>query len=487
MSCWRSQIWAICVGVISMVVCGACLIAIDDLDENKRNQFALVLGMWWLQARSPVECTCKLSKHASNDEALTEVRLQRIVRQLRCQRVPPPALSRAACSHCSAGRGHLVRARCLQPDGERTGVDARFGGSGRLLCDCLQVRSTNVHCSACLRISNQPEFVHPSRYRESSTMEMSDSAEIGAAQPSVHAYSLNIGTLATAAEPAPVSAPAYPAGGGATLACQPHSTVGNSNNPWAAPANASIGGAAGPDSSDGEAEDNVNTSSYHQLKMTHSRKIANLRRSDIGSLRDFIAARGLNEQRIQTLYTEEHVYNQLNQALSQELKAPGDDDFPLKTAVLLGDVVYRQYTDNLPSECFRGIGMYRALLRSYRSNIGRTVYFYPFTSTSRSETQATRFARSAHAGNSSLVSTLFKITLQRGQRHAVADVSSVSAYQHEEEILIAPNSGFRIDSVTRVDSDSGPLRVIHLTLVDQRYSLPQLHPSPWEEEMPDID
>ena len=43
--------------------------------------------------------------------------------------------------------------------------------------------------------------------------------------------------------------------------------------------------------------------------------------------------------------------------------------------------------------------------------------------------------------------TILDIKLIRGNRLAVADVSSVSVYKEEEEILIAANSGFRIDGV----------------------------------------
>ena len=43
--------------------------------------------------------------------------------------------------------------------------------------------------------------------------------------------------------------------------------------------------------------------------------------------------------------------------------------------------------------------------------------------------------------------TILDIKLIRGNRLAVADVSSVSVYKEEEEILIAANNGFRIDGV----------------------------------------
>ena len=53
----------------------------------------------------------------------------------------------------------------------------------------------------------------------------------------------------------------------------------------------------------------------------------------------------------------------------------------------------------------------------------------------------------------------------RGNRNCVADVSEISAYPHEQEVLISANAGFKILSV---DMNNKALR---LQLVDEAHCL----------------
>ena len=123
---------------------------------------------------------------------------------------------------------------------------------------------------------------------------------------------------------------------------------------------------------------------------------------------------------------------------------------------------------SLPPTVWRGVGFSSALVSKYKRNIGKTIYFYSFTSTSRSKEQAS----AGHFAST----TLLKINLQSGFRHAVADVSKVSDMPWEQEVLLSPNSGFRIE---KVSMDQHPM-LIELTLVDQSQCIEEQRPSPWE-------
>lgn len=192
-------------------------------------------------------------------------------------------------------------------------------------------------------------------------------------------------------------------------------------------------------------------------------------RPTLAELRTFAETHYLRSTSLQSLYTSDTIYGQFNLSLMRELKnhegaalAEIRKNTVVNTAALLGDVIYCLNQD-LPDIVFRGMACPESLISEYRKRKGETIYFYGFTSTSSSRTEAEKFATRKAKECASARATIFKIRLEKGRRRAVADVSSVSEFSSEKEILIACNSGFRIDDVTKREG----MCVIALTLCDQ--------------------
>jgi hypothetical protein len=110
----------------------------------------------------------------------------------------------------------------------------------------------------------------------------------------------------------------------------------------------------------------------------------------------------------------------------------------------------------LPDVVYRGVYYSDELLDLYADNIGETVYLYNFISTSRLESVAQRFARKNGSHG-----TVITINILRGKRDSVGDVQKLSMFPEEQEILIACNAGYRIESVDL------KTRQVELTLIDQ--------------------
>lgn len=184
---------------------------------------------------------------------------------------------------------------------------------------------------------------------------------------------------------------------------------------------------------------------------------------EVKDLRAFAAQNDVNGRKIQTIYTMNTIYSKFNLALASEVSADKglnaeQRNVVVYMAVLLGDVIHHQ-NQELPDQVYRGASCSQSLLNEYRDKIGNTIYHYGFTSTSRNESVAMHFAKDTDGK----VATFFTINLMKGQRDAVADVQEVSEYKDEEEILIACNSGFRVDNVQQ----DGSTAKIELTLCDQ--------------------
>ena len=104
---------------------------------------------------------------------------------------------------------------------------------------------------------------------------------------------------------------------------------------------------------------------------------------------------------------------------------------------------------------YRGVGYSDELLELYYDNIGEVVYLYNFISTSRLRSEALQFAK-RHGARAALMT----IHVPKDLSKVVGDVSSKSSFQKEQEMLIACNTGFRVESVNLEE------RTMELTLCD---------------------
>jgi hypothetical protein len=149
---------------------------------------------------------------------------------------------------------------------------------------------------------------------------------------------------------------------------------------------------------------------------------------------------------VKNLYTQESLFKDLNLALCNKEKSVKE----LKMFTqLLSEALY-QRVEKLPGKVYRRVNFSQKLAQLYKTNISKIIYYYNFTSTSRLLSVAQGFGP-----------WVLEITLEQGKRDCVADVTGISTYPHEKEILIACNSGFRIDHV------SMEKKRIYLTLADQ--------------------
>lgn len=167
---------------------------------------------------------------------------------------------------------------------------------------------------------------------------------------------------------------------------------------------------------------------------------------------------GLNRNVVKNLYTDDCLYRRLNNALVLERQ----DHNVVMFAQVLAEAVY-QVVETLPEVVYRGVPDLN--LDDYANNVGKVVYFWRFTSTSRNRNVAMRFMHTDSNKPKPHSAALFEIKLQSQRRDCVADLSKQSKYPVEQEILICCNAGFRIDKVNREN------RVIYLTLVDETYCL----------------
>ena len=164
------------------------------------------------------------------------------------------------------------------------------------------------------------------------------------------------------------------------------------------------------------------------------------------------------------LYTREQGqwYKSINTQLS-DLASGGhaSDDLKLST-LLLANALYLECIPGLPERVWRGVILTvddaQALANMYAAVTGQKIYFYGFTSASRSRDVALQFA-GGNSGNG----ILFVIELRSGQRDCVADMRTTTVYKNEQEILISCNAGFEVRGV---DMNSHPITVT-LLLADE--------------------
>ena len=105
-------------------------------------------------------------------------------------------------------------------------------------------------------------------------------------------------------------------------------------------------------------------------------------------------------------------------------------------------------------QVYRGLHLPKHVLQDYAKSLNNIIYWYGFTSTSTDKQVARGFGP-----------VLIEISLEKGNRHCVANMSDVSAYKHEKEVLIAANAGFLIKEVNVSQC------TMKLVLVDESYCL----------------
>ncbi|CAF3668477.1 unnamed protein product [Rotaria socialis] len=96
---------------------------------------------------------------------------------------------------------------------------------------------------------------------------------------------------------------------------------------------------------------------------------------------------------------------------------------------------------------YRGMNLTQNMIQKYKQAIGKTIEWLGFTSTTKNRTKAAQFG-----------TTLFIVHISvqyyddYGSCHR--DISSLSDYPNEEEVLLSPSHRFKVDRVQR-DSNSG--------------------------------
>lgn len=190
---------------------------------------------------------------------------------------------------------------------------------------------------------------------------------------------------------------------------------------------------------------------YDQLQFKHSSFVKSFR-SKSSCFRCFVKKYNLDRNIVKNLYTTDSIFYKLNLFLCRGDPGSSEELIRMYT-LLLSEAIFDVY-ESLPNVVYRGVNYSTALLKLYKKNEGKIIYYYSFTSTTRNQSVAQGFG-----------TTMIKIRLQGGSRDCVADVSKISRYEHEKEILISSNSGFRID---RVDLQK---RIIEMTLVDQSHCI----------------
>jgi hypothetical protein len=99
---------------------------------------------------------------------------------------------------------------------------------------------------------------------------------------------------------------------------------------------------------------------------------------------------------------------------------------------------------------YRGATLSEAMIQGYKQAIRTTIQWFAFTSTSKDRRVAENF------GN-----TLFIITLPKGYGHISQDISSLSIYPHEQEVLLMADYLFDVEKI-ELDPNSGK-HLIYMT------------------------
>ena len=151
-------------------------------------------------------------------------------------------------------------------------------------------------------------------------------------------------------------------------------------------------------------------------------------------------------------YTLPGLYQNLNRALCHQ----NTDRVTKMYSLCLAHAIYHAPRDNIPSVLWRGVHYSPQLLRLYAEHQGETIYLFNFISTSRVSEEAQKFPHRTPSQQR----TLIRIEIpSEDLKNYMGDVSGISCCPREQEILLAPNMAYRIDSV-----DVGKRRIT-LTIV----------------------
>eukprot|EP00966_Prymnesium_polylepis_P275574 6367238-Prymnesium_polylepis.1 len=188
----------------------------------------------------------------------------------------------------------------------------------------------------------------------------------------------------------------------------------------------------------------------------------------------FIAEHKLTRDKMKIMYTAAEIYLKLNISLQVELKGLSKEhqDTVKKTTMCLLDTIHSDYQKDLPDIVYRGLACSQVLAGRYQQIVGKTVYYYGFTSTSRLRSQAEKFAddkRLKFGG----VPTILKVHLKKGRRNTASDVSAISKYPDEKEVLIGPNAGCHVIDVQKCTVKGHDGMEIEMELVDEMSSTPR--------------
>ena len=194
---------------------------------------------------------------------------------------------------------------------------------------------------------------------------------------------------------------------------------------------------------------------YNQLRFDHSTVITRFK-GQAKCPMHFLIEFELDHNVAANIYTSPLVYRELNVALCRRIN---DRAFVKMFTLLLADAIHHLDHDDVPTELYRGVGYSDELLRMYREHQGKVIYLYNFTSTSRDRSVAARFPESKNLAPD-CKRTLLIFHVPAETKRIFGDVSQLSQFAPEKELLMAPNAGVRIDSVDLIN------RVIYLTVAD---------------------
>ena len=130
---------------------------------------------------------------------------------------------------------------------------------------------------------------------------------------------------------------------------------------------------------------------------------------------------------------ESFLYKLLNSTLRNRDDSKVDTLGPF--CFLLWRHVRSNRADDKDQVVYRGMQLTDEMLDEYKATIGRIIFWRAFSSTTKNRKVAEQF------GN-----TLFIIAVKYNEMHMseLSDISSLSLYPQEEEVLLNPNSDFQI-------------------------------------------
>lgn len=211
------------------------------------------------------------------------------------------------------------------------------------------------------------------------------------------------------------------------------------------------------------------TNRYNQIQFSPSPYLVSF------CMHQIVKKYDLSEQVVLSMYTAEQedlsVYRKLNRSLCN-LSENHQPVVIMVFARLLNQYIWNQLINihDDPLTVYRGMRLDDRARQQfhvdlYKNAVGKTIYWYSFTSTSTSLDIATSDNFCNKFG------IVFKIALHRGKRNCCMFTAVIPGSQHsqEKEVLIGSNAGFSIVKVSffQHPSKGHRLPLITLTMVDE--------------------